>query len=152
MILERRLTLVGTWSIEEPAVIGAIMKYVACSFVITTILALVAIPSARELSFEERVQAQEAIEGVYAAHREGPGSPSWRVVDYGGLMVHIMRPQARDFYQLDKLYDSAKRFPWEAPAVKTNVKKSATQKKKTIRKKTVKKKAAKKKPARRKKK
>lgn len=92
-------------------------------------------------------------EGLYAAHREGPASPKWRVLDFGGLMVHIMHPEAREFYQLDKLYIDAKRLDWEPRAVK----KSATKKKKTTakkaaKKKTVKKAAAKKKKTKKKKK
>lgn len=50
--------------------------------------------------------------GVSLRHRDGTDT-LWRVLDYGGLMVHLMHPKARDFYALDKLYHEAPRRSWE---------------------------------------
>ena len=44
---------------------------------------------------------------------EAPKSDSWRVIDFGGLVVHLMTAEAREFYALDKLYHSAPDTPWE---------------------------------------
>ena len=38
---------------------------------------------------------------------EGRGNNSWIVLDYGNVVVHIFSREARDFYNLDKLYDDA---------------------------------------------
>lgn len=35
---------------------------------------------------------------------EGRDNSSWIVVDYGHVIVHIFNREARDFYNLDKLY------------------------------------------------
>ncbi len=38
---------------------------------------------------------------------EGRGNNTWIVLDYGNVVVHIFSREARDFYNLDKLYDDA---------------------------------------------
>ena len=47
-------------------------------------------------------------------HRARPESYRWRVLDFGGLLVHLMTEDSRSFYALEKLYDDAKRVRWEA--------------------------------------
>ena len=37
---------------------------------------------------------------------EGVEDISWAVVDLGSIVVHIMLPEAREFYQLEKLWKS----------------------------------------------
>lgn len=52
-------------------------------------------------------------------HRARPRSDSWRVVDYGGVIVHLMTADARQLYALEKIYPDARRVNWEkddAPA------------------------------------
>lgn len=44
--------------------------------------------------------------------RSRPQSDRWRVLDFGGLLVHIMTPETREFYGLDKLYHGARKVPW----------------------------------------
>ncbi len=41
-------------------------------------------------------------------HRDGKGSASWSVLDYGGLIVHVMSPEAREFYSLEKIWAEAR--------------------------------------------
>ena len=38
---------------------------------------------------------------------EGRGNNTWIVLDYGNVVVHIFSREAREFYNLDKLYDDA---------------------------------------------
>ena len=52
-------------------------------------------------------------EGVLALHRDGRLSDRWRVLDYGGLLVHLMHPDARAFYRLESLFEGAKKVKWE---------------------------------------
>ncbi len=42
--------------------------------------------------------------GLDAAHIEGRESGSWRALDYSSVIVHIFDREAREFYNLDKLY------------------------------------------------
>ena len=44
--------------------------------------------------------------------RSRPASDQWRVLDYGGLLVHIMTSESRDFYGLEKLYHLSPRLKW----------------------------------------
>ena len=39
---------------------------------------------------------------------EGRGNNSWIVLDYGNVIVHVFSREAREFYNLDKLYGDAK--------------------------------------------
>jgi len=57
--------------------------------------------------------------GIQTVHREGVASPSWRVIDYGGLVIHVMSPAVRDAYKLERLWQGAKNVKTqEAPVLK----------------------------------
>ena len=45
--------------------------------------------------------------GVPADNVEGRANNAWIVLDYGNVVVHIFSREAREFYNLDKLYDDA---------------------------------------------
>lgn len=103
---------------------------------------------------EEEISMQLKKEGVYKSNRDGGDSNIWRVSDYGAVLVHIMTPDAREFYALDKIFSFGKEVDFaklqKAAAKKTakkTVKKAAAPKassKKTAVKKTSAKAAAKK--------
>ena len=42
--------------------------------------------------------------GVSPLHTDGGNARNWQVVDYGVVMVHVFDREAREFYNLDKLY------------------------------------------------
>ena len=44
--------------------------------------------------------------GVKTLHVEGRDSNSWLILDYAGVVVHIFSREAREYYNLDKLYDA----------------------------------------------
>lgn len=103
---------------------------------------------------EEEISKKLKELGYYKANRDGGESNMWRVSDYGGFLAHIMTPEARDFYALDKIFSFGKEIDYKKP-VKKAVKKAPTKKaaakkapaKKTTAKKTTVKKAATKKTA-----
>lgn len=43
-------------------------------------------------------------EGVMPARIEGYRSNSWVLLDYGSVVVHVFTQEARDFYDLDRLW------------------------------------------------
>jgi len=96
---------------------------------------------------EDEISTQLKKIGVYKTNRDGADSMIWRVSDYGAFLVHIMTPQAREFYALDKMFSFGKELDYKkkpakkAAAKKKTVKKAAVKKtvKKTTAKKTTKK-------------
>ena len=52
-------------------------------------------------------------EGLYALYRDGMKSKSWKVLDYGGIIVHIFEKQARDLFAIDKVYAGYSAVKWE---------------------------------------
>jgi len=105
---------------------------IADYFVITTAEStpqINAVCSEIEKDFKER--------GIQAVRREGISSQSWRVIDYGGLVVHVMSPSVRDMYKLERLWQDAKSVKFqETPVLKIvepeKLKEFAEKAKKTI--------------------
>lgn len=96
---------------------------------------------------EEEISKKLKELGYYKANRDGGESNMWRVSDYGGFLAHIMTPEARDFYALDKIFSFGKEIDYKKPvkkAVKKAVSKKTTTKKTTVKKTTAKKAAVKK--------
>lgn len=54
--------------------------------------------------------------GLRPVHRARPQSDQWRVLDFGGLVVHVMTAEARELYQLEKLHRDAPEVDWKEPA------------------------------------
>ena len=46
-------------------------------------------------------------EGIKCWHKEGYKALSWILLDYVDVVVHIFRKDARDFYNLEKLWGDA---------------------------------------------
>jgi ribosome-associated protein len=46
-------------------------------------------------------------EGIKPIGREGSANAHWMLVDYGSVIVHVMAPPERDFYQLERLWAEA---------------------------------------------
>lgn len=65
-------------------------------------------------AIEDSIESAAAGLRARCLHRSRPRSDRWRVLDYGGLLVHIMTAQTRDFYALDKLYGEAAAVRWQA--------------------------------------
>ena len=38
---------------------------------------------------------------------EGAGTGDWVLLDYGDFVVHVMKPEARDFYRLESVWNDA---------------------------------------------
>lgn len=55
---------------------------------------------------EEKLKA----EGVPPIRVEGYRSRSWVLLDYGGVVVHVFTQEAREFYDLDRLWSDGERI------------------------------------------
>ena len=48
-------------------------------------------------------------QGARPRHVEGAGSGRWVLIDYVDIVVHVLHPEAREFYQLEQLWGDAPR-------------------------------------------
>ena len=98
-------------------------------------------------AIEEEVQIRLKQEGIYCLHRDGMQSKNWKVLDYGGVLVHIYEAKAAEFYAIDKVYEGFKTVEWETkpePRAETAAERKANEEKVPVKKAAAKKPAAKK--------
>ena len=55
-------------------------------------------------SIAEAVAFQAKLKGEPPLGTEGIDEGEWALVDLNGVVVHVMQPRVRDFYQLEKLW------------------------------------------------
>ena len=55
-------------------------------------------------SLVDEVEYKIGLAGINPARIEGRQGNSWRVLDYSSVIVHVFDREAREFYNLDKLY------------------------------------------------
>ena len=46
--------------------------------------------------------------GIEAPHIEGLANSDWVLIDSGDVIVHVFRPEVREFYNLEKMWTSEK--------------------------------------------
>lgn len=61
--------------------------------------------SSRQVSaISEKLRDKLKLELGVFAKLEGKGTGDWVLVDTGDVIVHVFRPEVRDFYQLEKMW------------------------------------------------
>jgi len=79
---------------------------VADQTVITDFMIVATGRSARQVkALVERVREAAREIGLSVLGVEGEQGAEWVLVDLGDVVVHIMQPDCRDFYQLEKLWE-----------------------------------------------
>ena len=56
-------------------------------------------------SLADEVEYKTTLRGKAPTNVEGRGNISWIVIDFDNVIVHIFSREAREFYNLDKLYN-----------------------------------------------
>jgi len=75
---------------------------------VTDVMVIASGTSARQV----RAQSERVIEkakkvGIVPLGTEGEKEADWVLVDLGDVVVHLMQPDIRDFYHLEKLWSTA---------------------------------------------
>lgn len=52
--------------------------------------------------------------GEQHSRTEGRDDCWWVLLDYGDVVVHILQPEAREFYDLDRLYQECPPLDWQS--------------------------------------
>ena len=58
-------------------------------------------------ALSENIQERLKEDGIRADHVEGTADDGWLLVDYGSVIVHIFRPEQREYYGLEQLWSDA---------------------------------------------
>jgi len=73
---------------------------------------------------EEEIRIRLKKMGRFCINRDGALSKTWRVLDYGGGIVHILDKETETNYSLGEIFSAYKLLNWEImPSKKTNKKK-----------------------------
>lgn len=59
----------------------------------------------------DEVERRLGVAGLRPAHVEGYNHAEWVLMDYGHFVVHIFSERARAFYDLERLWRTARRVP-----------------------------------------
>ncbi len=62
---------------------------------------------------QEAIETRLRAEGRRPLGEEGSGASGWMLLDYGDIVVHVLSPEARAFYDLEGLWGDAPRVPVE---------------------------------------
>lgn len=65
--------------------------------------------SRQNQAISDEVERQLKQEGFRPASIEGYQQAEWILMDYGGFIVHIFSPRARNYYELERLWKTARR-------------------------------------------
>lgn len=58
-------------------------------------------------ALSDEVEFKLKQEGIEPLHIEGHTTRSWIVLDYGSVIIHIFDPEAREYYDLERLWKDA---------------------------------------------
>lgn len=60
------------------------------------------------------IHVQLKAQGFQHGRAEGGDLGWWVLLDYGSVVVHIMQPEARTYYDIEALYGDAPEVDWES--------------------------------------
>lgn len=55
-------------------------------------------------SLADELEFRLGKEGYSPSRIDGVNNDSWVLMDYGSVLIHIFKPESREFYKLDKLW------------------------------------------------
>jgi ribosome-associated protein len=101
-----KLTKLVTGALEDLKALELKILDVRTMTTVTDTMIIVSGTSTRHVkAMASSVQEKTSAAGHRALGVEGEQEGEWVLVDLGDVVVHIMLPQIRDFYNLEKLWD-----------------------------------------------
>ena len=61
----------------------------------------------------DNIEEELEKEGVSFMHKEGYREGEWVLLDYGDVVAHVFRQEAREYYALERLWGDAALTPYE---------------------------------------
>jgi ribosome-associated protein len=61
---------------------------------------------------EKKIEEELGADGLAVHRRSRPQTDQWRVLDFGGVMIHIMSAEARELYSLERLHAGSREVKW----------------------------------------
>ncbi len=81
----------------------------ACDF--ADFFVILTADSSRQLrALVNDIEEQMSATGATLHHVEGTHNSGWILMDYGGMIVHLMGPDERDYYGLESVWPEARRI------------------------------------------
>lgn len=106
--INHALAGVITSALEDGKAIDVKCLEVSAMTTITDFMIVAGGSSNRQVrALTERAVEAARESGVKPIGREGEDAGEWVLVDFGDVVLHLMQPQTREFYQLEKLWDSS---------------------------------------------
>lgn len=63
------------------------------------------------MALAESMSVELKKDNIFPYAHEGAGSGTWVCVDYGDVLVHVMRQKERDFYNLESIWGGCPKEP-----------------------------------------
>lgn len=64
--------------------------------------------SERQLkAISDEIQKQLKVQSIRPLGVEGTPASGWMLLDYGSVIIHLLSPEMRDYYELEKLWAKA---------------------------------------------
>lgn len=62
------------------------------------------------VAIADHVEDELAKDGIYTKYKDGMKTGRWVVMDYHDILVHIFHKEERDYYNLERLWNDAKKI------------------------------------------
>ncbi|HBL16352.1 MAG: ribosome silencing factor [Elusimicrobia bacterium GWA2_69_24] len=113
MLLQKNLSILAARAADDKKGERIALLHVRPMTSLTDYVLLVCAASNPHLAaVEDGVRQALKAYGIHALHADGKRSDTWRALDYGWLIVHIMNPETRAFYAIDKIFSGGKAVVW----------------------------------------
>src|SRR4051794_488454 len=109
----RTLAVQAARAADDKKALDIIVLDIHASSDIADFVVIASAESAAQMNAVER-GVEDAVRelGYRPLRRDGKPRDRWMAIDYGAVFVHVLLTEAREFYRLEQLWESAKKVAW----------------------------------------